>query len=215
MKRKLIGKCPYSPDLLPCLEDILDKATRFRGDLQAVIRVVYLCKREEDLERYKDFSLIREESIQKRLKPLLIEAYRKYTPENARGAFLEAILYQEIRRLHSGNFEISRWALYGDVSPVCPSCAAKSIDVFESNDRFEIAVECKVSLESWLFNLDPTTDNHLVCLEALRRRHAEHALRVVFATFDPATKKSRVSRLLSALSFSPDQVLYDGDSPAW
>ena len=148
MKRKLIGKCPYSPDLLPCLEDILDKATRFRGDLQAVIRVVYLCKREEDLERYKDFSLIREESIQKRLKPLLIEAYRKYTPENARGAFLEAILYQEIRRLHSGNFEISRWALYGDVSPVCPSCAAKSIDVFEQTIALRLRWSARLALRA-------------------------------------------------------------------
>lgn len=214
MKRKLIGKCPYSPDLLPCLEDILDKATRFRGDLQAVIRVVYLCKREEDLERYKDFSLIREESVQKRLKPLLIEAYRKYTPECARGAFLEAIFYREIRRLHSGRFEISRWVTYGDVSPVCPLCAAKSVDVFESDDSLEIAVECKVSLESWLLNRD-LSDNHLSCLDALRRKHTERTLRVVFVTFDPATKNKRVSRLLSASSFSPDHVLYDGDSPGW
>lgn len=213
-KRSFVGECPYPSDLLPSLDDILERAAKFSGDLQAVIRVVYLCNSEEALDRYKDFVLIREPTVQKHLKPLLIEAYRKYTPTCARGAFLEAIFYRQIRRLHSGRFEISRWVLYGDVSPVCPSCAAKSVDVLESDDGLEVAVECKVSLESWLKHLDPA-DDHLTCLNELRHRHKEQSLRVAFVTLDPIQKKERVSRLLSSHSFTPDHVLYRDDSPDW
>lgn len=215
MKRSVWGKCPYPPQLVQQIEDILEKAIRFPGDLKALLRVLYICRTADDLENYRDLARDRNLSpfIRDKLKPLLRDAYSKHPPDLVRGAFWETIVYRQIRSVHSGRYEISRWPRFGDLAPVCHSCSAKSADVFESSDLDEVAIECKISLLIWLRNMPPE-DDHLSCLEELRQNHSG-PLRIVFATYDPLRKGDRVKEYFSKRSFMPDSILFDMASPNW
>lgn len=214
MKRSIKGACPYSPKLLQTVGSILDKTVKFPGDLRAVLRALYVCSREQDLVLYQDLTLGGSDFVRDKLKPILLDAYRTYSPDAVRGSFCEALICGQIRDLHSGKFEISRWVLYGDISPLRQGCSAKSVDIFESGDSCEVAVECKIRLEIWLKNLK-ITDDHLPCFEALRKNHKDHALRLVFATFDPPEKLARINSLLSETSFAPDSILFRMALPDW